>query len=248
VIIMNSETYNGKTVGELVAERFERARVFERFGIDYCCGGRKSLVEACTRAKLELDDIVAALIVSDEANGAAGAKTDWSGLSMSELVDDIVGTHHAYLRETLPRIEQITQKVAEAHGARHPETIEIMHVFAALEAELFDHMMKEEEVLFPWIKQADAGEAAPFHCGSVVAPISMMEHEHDHAGRALERLNKLTNGYQPPEDACATWTVMLQELARLEADMHVHIHKENNILFPRALRTEREIVTLSTSA
>jgi len=232
---METNETTERTVGEMVVENPSRARVFERFGIDYCCGGKIPLAEACTKQGADLAAVMQALSES-ETDTSSGDEKDWAQESMTSLVDHIVATHHAYLREEFPRLTQMTEKVARVHGERHAELPEVRDVFAAMRDELDQHMQKEEQVLFPMIKQLEAGNAdAASHCGGIENPIRMMEHEHDSAGTALGRLRTLTDGYAPPADACNTYRVMLDSLAKLEADLHQHIHKENNILFPKAL-------------
>ncbi len=226
------------TVGELVVEKPSRARVFEQFGIDYCCGGKVPLAEACAAGGADVDAVVEALSVS-EGGASPEAETDWSQESMTSLVDHIIGTHHAYLREEFPRLTRMTERVAEVHGERRSELPQVRDVFAALRRELELHMQKEEQILFPMIKQLDSGAAgAASHCGTIENPIRMMEQEHDSAGDALGTLRTLTGGFAPPADACGTYRVMLASLEELEADLHQHIHKENNILFPRAIASE----------
>lgn len=235
-------TYTEKTVGELVAEKPGRARVFEKFGIDYCCGGKMSLADACKRKSADQEQIERALALADASPLNASDEVDWLNASMSDLVDNIVNTHHAWLKSELPRLRDIVNKVAQVHGSNRPELKKVAEVFDGLLEELMSHMMKEEYILFPWIKSVDAGSAQPIHCGTVMGPISVMEHEHDNAGQALEQLRQLTDGYNPPADACNTYRVMLSTLSELESDLHTHIHKENNILFPKAMQAEREIM------
>jgi regulator of cell morphogenesis and NO signaling len=226
------------TVGELVNQRMSRTRVFERFGVDYCCGGKTPLIEACAKGGVELSDVLEALREA-EAHSPPDQEKDWSQESMSALVDHILATHHAYLREELPRLAELTEKVVAAHSERHPEVRLIREVFQSLKNELEMHMGKEEEILFPMVKQIEAGRVgAAGHCGSVANPIQVMEQEHDNAGKALARLRDLSGGFVPPEDACTAYRAMLDGLAGLEADLHLHIHKENNILFPRAIQAE----------
>jgi regulator of cell morphogenesis and NO signaling len=225
------------TVGQLVAERPARARVFERYGIDYCCGGKTPLDEACAGKSLDVEAVVRELDAPDEA--PAMDQTDWTRAPLGELIDHIVATHHAYLQQQLPRLAAMANKVVDVHGERHPELNEVRAVFEELAAELESHLGKEEQILFPMIKELEASATAPcFHCGSVNNPIRVMEHEHDRAGDALARIRELTRDYSPPSDACNTYRTLLTELAALETDLHQHIHKENNILFPRAAAME----------
>ncbi len=228
----------GKTVGQLVVERPSRARVFERFGIDFCCGGKIPLGEACAKRELDTEKVVGALEEADSTVGDTD-EPDWTRAALSELIAHILERHHAYLRVELPRLAQIVAKVHAVHGERHPELADVHQTYDALRAELESHMMKEEQILFPLIEAMEAtGSIEGGHCGSVNNPISMMEHEHESAGTALARMRSLTGGFVPPEGACNTYRVMLDGLSELEADLHRHIHKENNILFPRASELE----------
>lgn len=226
-----------KTVGELVTERPARSRVFESLGIDYCCGGKRSLREACTKKGVSLDDVAARL---EEADDAVGDTVDAGSMALDELADHIVATHHAYLREELPRLGQMTEKVAKVHGDSDERLGRVHEVFAAMRAELESHMMKEEQVLFPAVKKLAGATSRPqFPFGSLAVPINAMEYEHDEAGHALVQLRTLTDGFTPPDWACNTYRAMLDGLHELEQDLHQHIHKENNMLFPKALEIER---------
>jgi regulator of cell morphogenesis and NO signaling len=236
--IMNTILLEAR-VGELVRERPSRAKVFEEFGIDYCCGGRVSLAEACRARGLDLETVADRLAASDAAQGEEPVGV-WEGLSLGGLADYIMARHHEYLRSALPRLEGLLEKVEKAHGAKHPEMVEVRRIFAEFHPALMQHMMKEEMALFPMLRQLDDphGERA-FHCGSVGNPIRVMLMEHDEAGAAMERFRTLTQGYTPPEDACNTFRAALHGLAELEEDMHRHVHIENEVLFPRALDAER---------
>lgn len=232
------------TVGELVAEGIYRARVFETYGIDYCCGGRKTLGEASRTAGCEPEEVVIALVAADQdAAGAGLDPTDWRTASLTGLTRHIVETHHAFMKSELPRIAGLLAKVRGAHEERHPELAELAQVFGALRAEIEAHLGKEEQVLFPLIQEMEATRrAGTAHCGSVSNPIRVMEHEHDNAGAALGRMRELTRGYTVPADGCATYAALLDGLAAIERDLHEHIHKENNILHPRAIRLEAELL------
>jgi len=226
------------TVGELVVEQPGRARVFERHGIDFCCGGKTPLSDACAKKSIDIEQIIGELNAADKAP-ATRDEADWSKASLSNLIDHIVDTHHAYLVLELPRLSAIVAKVAEVHGERHPELAQVRSTYEALREELESHMMKEEHILFPAIRmmeQSGGGGGLPF--GSINNPIHMMEFEHDSAGRALAQLRALTHDFTTPADGCNTYRAMLHGLERLEADLHLHIHKENNILFPRAAALE----------
>ncbi len=232
----------GRQLGEIVNERLGRSRVMEEYGLDYCCGGKRTLEDACAEKGIESNEVIVALRKSDRVS-LGTAEKERSQAGMGELVDHIVETHHAYLREELPRLTGLIDKCVQAHEENHPELVRVRDVFASLKLELESHMLKEEQILFPIIKELESASDAPsFHCGSVNNPIRMMEHEHDNAGEALSRLRELTNGYSPPEDVCNTYRAMLDALSGLELDLHEHIHKENNILFPRASAVESSLV------
>lgn len=228
-------------VGQLVARNPALARVFEQHRIDYCCGGKLPLADACQRRGADLAALLAALEAA-EGKHAPAETTDWTIAPLSDLIGNIVSTHHAYLAEELPRLSYLTQKVANAHGASHPEVIELAGVFESFRAELEHHALKEERILFPWIQHMERG-ATPnqFPANGVEHPIQCMEEEHDNAGRALETFRRLTGDFQTPEGACNSWRVLYASLEALEADMHLHVHKENNILFPRALALQESL-------
>jgi regulator of cell morphogenesis and NO signaling len=225
-------------VGDLVTERPRRSRVFEEFGIDYCCGGQRTLAVACLERGVDPDVVMAALRSSDAEPPSAQEPTAfWP--SLTELIDDIVATHHASLRTELPRLAELFMKTEQAHGERHRELAECRQVFGNLRAELESHMRKEEQILFPAIRGLESSPAGgATSVGSVHGPIRVMEKEHDSAGDALLQLRKLTGDYTLPEDACNTWRSLLDGLKAFELDLHQHIHKENNILFPNALELE----------
>lgn len=219
-------------VGDWVADRPSRSRILEELGIDYCCGGRRSLDEACAERGLDTEKLLQRLLAEP---GEQGSETDWRSATLTALCDHIEQTHHRFLRDELPRLEGLAGKVAAAHGERHPEYLEIASVYAGFQAELDTHMMKEERVLFPAIRALENGDgdAGAFHCGDLSAPMRVMEMEHDAAGEALRRFRELSGDYTPPADACGTLLALLDGLDNLERDLHLHIHKENNLLFPR---------------
>jgi regulator of cell morphogenesis and NO signaling len=228
------------TVGELVVERPSRARVFERLGIDYCCGGKKPLQQVCDERNLDYAAVVGELDREQQAAPSAAGERNWAAASVTDLCDHIEQTHHQYLKQELPRVEVLAARVATRHGDKRPSLVEVRQVFAELQAELESHMMKEERVLFPLCRQLDVADELPaMHCGSVGNPIEVMIREHEHAGDALARLRVLTDGYSCPTDACNTYRALFDALAHLERDLHEHVHKENNILFPQAIRLER---------
>lgn len=228
------------TVGEVVTRQPQLARVFEQVGVDYCCGGKKTLKEACQEKGLDAQTLLLALHAL-ASSSPEEAESNLSSMSLTELANHIESTHHEYLRSELPRLDRLTKKVAAVHGGEDERLRRVREIFLILAEELSSHTMKEERVLFPMIRELEAAETTPsFHCGSLSGPINQMEFEHDDAGQALEQLRKLTDGYTPPEWACNTYRTMLHSLAELEGDTHRHIHKENNVLFPRALQMEQE--------
>ncbi|MCC6547843.1 iron-sulfur cluster repair di-iron protein [Candidatus Sumerlaeota bacterium] len=230
-----------KTVGQLVAESPARARVFEKHRIDYCCAGKIPLADACKRRNVDFDTVVRELEACD-ATEPVSNEPDWTKAPLSQLADHIVETHHQYLKDELPRLDAMTARVAKVHGDHAPEVVQIRSVFVEFRREFEEHAEKEEQILFPWIKRVESsGRAnAPFPGATMANPIRCMEHEHESAGQALEQFRKLSNDYQPPMDACNTWRVLYASLETLEQDMHVHIHKENSILFPRSLALEQQ--------
>ena len=233
-----------KTVRELALENPSSTRVFEELGIDYCCGGNRSLREACERANLQLDQVLDSLGKADQVP-LAQKDRDWQAQPLASLIEYIQSTHHKYTREEIARLGPLFEKVCSVHGKNHPELLEVREIFEGLTQELNAHMMKEEMILFPYIVRAEAvirGNEpilrAPF--GAVQNPISMMEHEHDAAGNALHAMNEATHGYSAPADACVSYQTLYKALAVFEGDLHQHIHLENNILFPRAVAIEKK--------
>jgi regulator of cell morphogenesis and NO signaling len=222
-----------RQIGQLVAERPARSRVFDRHGLDYCCGGKRTIEDACRRRGVDPDPVLADLAALDAE--VVPQDDPIAGMSMTELADHIEVTHHAYLRSELPRLTRLVAKVTAVHGATHAWLEEVQTVYAGLVAELEPHMMKEEQILFPMIREIEkSGSGGAVHCGTIENPIRVMEHEHDNAGEALERLRTLTNGFAIPEGACNSFRAMLDGLETLESDLHQHIHKENNVLFVQA--------------
>lgn len=225
-----SRFHPNQTVASVVAEAPRTSRVFERHGIDYCCGGKIPLADACAKKGLETDLVLADL---DAAIETTTADRDWSKEPVSALVRHILDVHHTFVARELPRLSQLMDKVNRVHGPNHPEQIPPMaRTWARVAAELDQHMMKEEQILFPMILAMESGRAPSMHCG-VEGPIRVMEYEHEDAGRALETLRRLANGYVAPEDACGSWRALWSGLDEFEKDLHVHVHLENNVLFPR---------------
>jgi regulator of cell morphogenesis and NO signaling len=227
-------------VREIVVENPGAARVFERLGIDYCCGGGQSLEEACAaggQGGIDPGEVLAE-IESWRSRPEEDPGKDWRAESLASLIDHITATHHAYVRNEIPRIKALLDKVCGVHGENHPELFQVRDVFAGLAEELGPHLRKEEQILFPYIVALEAaqGGTAPQSCfGSVGNPIRVMMSEHDRAGAALRELRRLAIGYTAPPDACISFRTLYSALDAFEADLHRHIHLENNILFPRAL-------------
>lgn len=217
-------------VGRIVAERPSAARVLERAGIDYCCGGAVSLGDAVRARGGDLTALLAELAAVRDTPPAATERV-FTDAPLPELLAHIEATHHAFLRKELPRLAPLVEKVRVVHGAAHPELEEVAKVFATLAADLPPHLELEERRLFPAIVALDAGRPAP--AADVLPALTEMEAQHDGAGAALHRLHELTKGYVVPEDACASYRQLLTGLASLEADLHAHVHLENNVLAPR---------------
>lgn len=231
------------TIGQLVTERPSRARVFERVGIDYCCGGGKTLDAACAAKGLQAGAVLQELRESDAARGPEPV-TDWQAKGAAALADHVEQTHHDYLKRELPRLTALTAKVAAVHGGGNASLVELRDVYAGFAGEMMEHMMKEEKVLFPWIRALASGQSPPAHsavCSGIKNPVRMMMAEHEDSGAALEKMRSLTNGFTPPPQACNTYRAMLAGLAELESDTHTHVHKENSILFPMALKLEEAL-------
>jgi len=228
-----------QSVGEFVRLKPTRARVFESLEIDYCCAGKVSLLRACEKRGIDVDDVLQAIKKCDE-RADTDTLVDVDSMGLAELADHIVSAHHEYLREELPRLDLMTEKVSRVHGDKDERLFRMRQAFVDLKAELDPHMIKEEKVLFPFVRQLEASSHRQLlHSGSIADPIRQMESEHDQAGDALAILHESTDAYTLPDWACNTYRALLDSLARLEADMHQHIHKENNVLFPKAIRLEQ---------
>lgn len=225
------------TLSELVDARPALAREFERLGLDYCCGGGRTLGDACLARGLDIDRVTEGLA----AAAVDAAPADWVSMGAAELVDHLCDVHHVYLWDEMPRIDALVAKILDVHGTRHPELADIGACWAAIHADLEPHLLKEERVLFPMVRELAGATSAPsFHCGTLRNPIGVMLREHDTVGDLLARLRLLTDGYRAPADGCATYRACFSALEQLEADTHLHIHKENNVLFPLVVRLEAE--------
>lgn len=219
------------TVAEIASALPASVRLFQRHGIDFCCGGKTPLATVCQQKGIPFADVTRALDALP--TGPAGDDRDWTREPLARLADHIVATYHDALRDELPRLEGMAVKVAKVHGARAPHLVRLASVVQELSADLHAHMQKEEGVLFPAIRALERGAAR----GSIAAPIAVMEHEHDQAGALLSELHAISDGYAAPDWACGTFRALYHGLSELESTMHVHVHLENNILFPRALAT-----------
>ena len=218
------------TLADIVNDHPDLARELERRSLDYCCGGHRTLGEACEGVGLDPEATAAEL-----AHVTTEPPAPWADLAPDALVEHLEATHHRYLHDELPRLGALVEKVHGVHGQRHPELADVRATYAELRADLEPHLMKEERVLFPMIRELAAagdGPSPAFHCGSLANPISVMLGEHDRAGELLERLRSATQGYTLPDDACASYAALYAGLEHLEADTHLHVHKENNVLFP----------------
>jgi regulator of cell morphogenesis and NO signaling len=234
-------TNTSKTVREIALEQPTSIRVFERLGIDYCCGGRRPLTEACSDRNLVVADVVAAL--ESAAKSSAPAGTDWATASLRELTQHITTTHHEYVKTELPRLAMLAEKVVNRHGDTQAHLPALQKVLTQLDEELIHHLGKEEHILFPYITKLEeaqaTGTATPHGCfGTVSHPIAMMTREHDDAGALLAQIEQLTSDFTTPVGACPTYLAFYTGLKEFEQDLHQHIHLENNILFPRAIELE----------
>jgi regulator of cell morphogenesis and NO signaling len=219
-----------RTVGELVAEKPGRSRVFQELGVDFCCQGGRTLREACERKGLDVNEVLARF---EQEDSSPTEVVDPESLSPEALIDYIVAVHHEFLRDELPRLHGMAQRVAQVHGGHTPSLRDVLVVFEGLFLELDSHMAKEEQILFPAIRSLAQGAGGFF---PLDGPMACMMEEHADADAALEKLRGLTNGFQPPPDACNTYRALFAGLAELDQDLRRHIFLENEILFPAARR------------
>lgn len=231
-----------KQIGEYVAEDYRTAAVFSKYKIDFCCNGGRSIDEACQKKGLDTNQLLDELhtVLNNNGNQAI----DYKSWPLDLLIDYIEKKHHRYVEEKIPVIRQFLDKLCRVHGERHPELFKINELFTGSAGDLAAHMKKEELVLFPFIKkmvqaQLTNGSIERPHFGIVENPIAMMKEEHDNEGERFRRIADLTNNYNPPSDACNTYRVTFAMLNEFEQDLHLHIHLENNILFPQAIKLEQ---------
>jgi len=226
------EKYRNVKIGEIVTNDFRAAEIFKNAGIDFCCGGNQRLEQACNEKNIDAAVLEAELAKLE--NTTVNALHNFNEWSLDFLSDYIVNTHHKTVRKLLPQLLAYTQKIEQVHGAHHPELVEIAGLFSQINDELLQHLRNEEEVLFPAIKEllrSDSAEAK----ATVISEISRMTGEHEFAGGAMDKINVLSDNYSVPADGCNTYQVAYKLLEQFEDDLHIHVHLENNILYPKAL-------------
>lgn len=233
-----------ETLGQLAAKDIRKAEVFKKYGLDFCCGGKKTVKEACAEKGLDVIKVEQELQQTDKA--PASHPIPYDEWNLDFLADYIVNTHHSYVKKKLPDIIAYANKVIKVHGAHHPELIEINQLVKAVNSELTTHLESEEKVLFPNIKRLlhiDKQALPPQtnHLGSVEEVINEHEKEHEEVGANLDKIRTLSSNYALPEDACASYSLLYRMLDEFEEDLHLHIHLENNILFPKAIQLEKSI-------
>jgi regulator of cell morphogenesis and NO signaling len=221
-----------KTLSQIVTENYQAAYVFERYGLDFCCKGKRPLRDACEEKQIGVDNLLKELDIALSTNTAG---KEFNNMSLTELAEYIVRVHHNYVKENAPQIFAYVTKVATKHGDRFPYMIKVYHFFAEVQQEMAQHMMKEEKILFPRIKQLDFFEKPHNSIDFLQAPIDVIEEEHDHAGKLMNEIRVATNNYTAPDDACTTHRLTIAALKGFEEDLHQHVHLENNILFPKAI-------------
>lgn len=245
---MNLKISENTTVAEVVTQYPQTRLLLENIGIDYCCGGKRPLKDACNQAGLSWQEVITKLqgTIAQSQSGGHPSK-NWGEASLTELVQHIIAEHHAYLKGNLPRLKSLANKVYHAHKSHHGEMIQqLIQSFETLRIDIEMHLGKEEQILFPLIKEMEAfakkqGPRPTVHCGSVENPIRQMELEHDAAGDLLAQMRKITFEYKLPDDACESFKALYDGLKELEKDLHEHIHLENNILFPKAVEIEKNL-------
>lgn len=231
------------TIAEIVKSDYRTAKVFKSHGLDFCCGGKKPLNEACEENSLEVNSIIDELM---ESMAKPEQVVNFDSWTNTQLIKHIVEIHHSYIEDNVPYLSQLLNKIANVHGERHPELIQIRDIYDEATDALYDHMKKEEIILFPAIEAMEQAESdgrplPPFGFGQINNPIQAMEHEHDFEGDAFKKIAALSNNFTPPADACSTYTVAFAKLKEFVDDLHRHIHLENNVLFENAKKLEAEL-------
>ena len=227
------KTYKQTKIGDIVTQDFRAAEVFKKAGIDFCCGGSQSLEAACRDKKLDVAEIESELEKLE--NSEPGSSHKFNEWKLDFLCDYIVNTHHQTVMNLLPELTFYTQKIAEVHGDNHPELSEIANLFAQVDTELRQHLRNEEEVLFPAIREVLKTNSAESKA-TIISEITRMTGEHEFAGGAMDKINELSHRYAVPEDGCNTYRVAYKLLEQFEDDLHIHVHLENNILYPKAMK------------
>lgn len=237
-----------QSVRDLALEIPGATRIFEKMGIDYCCGGAASLENACASAGIMTADVVRALLEANAHQSLPGDFKDWQSASLSELINHILEKHHVFTKQELLRLEALVAKVCSAHGDRHSELLSLQELFKSLSEDLAPHMMKEERVLFPHIMRMEAAlknherlPVPPFM--TVRNPVRMMSLEHDNAGELLRQMRRVSADYTVPADGCVSYGALYQALQEFEEDLHRHIFLENSVLFPRAVEMEAKLLS-----
>lgn len=239
---------NEGTIGEIVTKDYRKAQVFKSFGIDFCCGGKKTIAEVCQSKGIDVALVKEAL---DQVGGEVKAgENEYLKWDIGFLTDYIINTHHQYVKENTQFILELASKVAKVHGDQHPELVDVARIFTQVGLDLVSHMNKEERILFPFIKdlaavQRNGGSIPVSAFGKVSNPIKMMEVEHEEAGEALQTIREITNNFTSPADACNSYTILFKKLDEYENDLHKHVHLENNILFPKSISVENELQTVA---
>lgn len=223
------KTLENQSLSTIALEHTAAIPVFERYHLDFCCRGKNSLADACTDRKLNLAEVVNEI---EKATDAAVPDTAFSEMDATQLIAHLLYHHHNYIRRTVPVILSHLEKLTVKHGDRYPWLYKVYHLFVEAKTDLLQHLQKEESVLFPQILRLSANSSITLPVTDLQNPIEMMETEHDFVGQLFFEIRKLTNNYLPPDDACTTHKVCLNELKEFEADLHQHIHLENNLLFP----------------
>ncbi len=235
--------YKKMTVGQIVADNFGNAEIFDKYGIDFCCHGSVLLPEASQKAGADVNEVIKNI---ENATLSTSESIDFKSWPLDLLVDYILKIHHRNIRSKGPKLQELLDKVCHVHGNKHPTLYNVQVLFQQSLSDLNQHLDKEELVLFPYIYEMvkaklDNTALQEFHCGSIQAPISVMLAEHDAEGERYRHIERLTNGYSAPDDACDSYRLLLQELKDFETALHQHIHLENNIVFPRAIELETEL-------
>jgi len=243
-IAKNTTAENTETIGEIVAKDYRKAQVFKNMGIDFCCGGKKTIAEVCEKKGINAEEVERQLDAIKGEN--SNSETDFQNWDLGFITDYLINTHHRYVRENTAFILELAQKVARVHGERHPELIQAAGLFSRIGNDLTLHMVKEEKILFPFIKELaqvynTGGMLPSADFGKISVPIQVMESEHEQVGGDFETIRTITSNYLLPVDACSSYTILFKRLEEYESDLHRHVHLESNILFPKAIQLEKEL-------